>query len=164
MPNLTSDIDSYALTTYPSRISEDVITVKDFDVESKPENIWSTRFWDININDSRRKERKIADVLYNISSLTDNWDEEGSAAIREEVINDATAIVYMMEAAGENLFSIAPGPKGEIMLDYRVNEKSLEIILYPDRKKYVKFSDNEQPIQGKFTYDILPNLISWLNN
>lgn len=164
MPSLTYDINSYTLSTYPELIDEEVQTVKDFKIESRPQNIWSTLFWDFNVYECRRKEPKIADILSSIAELKENWDDEGSPAIDEDVVNSAAAIIYIMETAGENLYSIAPGPRGEIMLDYRLNEKSLEIILYPDQKKYVKFSDKEQPTQGKFTYEILPTLISWLNN
>lgn len=161
MPHL---IDSYDLTTYPDLISDEIQTVREFEINSRPKNIWSIVFEDINIYTCASNESVTDDLLATIGNLKDNWDEEGAQGISKKVLNEASAIIYTMKIAHEDLYSISPGPSGEIMLDYRVGKKSLEIILYPNKRKFVKFSDDEAPTQGEFNDKILPDLIAWLNS
>ncbi len=157
-------IDSYDLETYPNLISDEIQTVREFEMDSRPKNIWSILFEDFNIYTCSTNKLNTDVLLANIGNLKDNWDEEGAQAISKKVLNEATAIIYTMKIVHLDLYSIAPGPSGEIMLDYRVGKKSLEIILYPNKRKFVKFSQDEVPIQGEFNDQIFPELIAWLNS
>ncbi len=103
-------------------------------------------------------------VIENMAALEDNWDEDGAIAPGSEVIQLAKGIAHSMNAVGQDIYNAAPGPKGEIMLDLRSGNKSLELIIYPDKMKFVKFSQSEPPAQGSFTPGLLfTDLIAWLN-
>jgi hypothetical protein len=50
------------------------------------------------------------------------------------------------------------------MLNFRNGDRSMEILIYPDKMKYVKFPTKGTPSQGVFTPDMLfTDLIAWLN-
>ncbi|MBO9660943.1 MAG: hypothetical protein J7527_19125 [Chitinophagaceae bacterium] len=61
--------------------------------------------------------------------FVDNWDEDGAIAPFSEVIQLAKGIVHSTNTAGQKIYSAAPGPKGEIILDLRSGNKSLELII-----------------------------------
>ncbi len=99
-----------------------------------------------------------------MAALEYNWDENGAIPPCSEVIQVAKGILHSMNAVGQEIYNVAPGPKGEIMLDLRSGNKSLEVIIYPDNMKFVKFSTSEPPAQGSFTPGLLfTDLIAWLN-
>ncbi|MCG2612795.1 hypothetical protein LZZ85_00830 [Terrimonas sp. NA20] len=103
-------------------------------------------------------------AIENMAALDDNWDEDDAIAPCSEVIQLAKGIVHSLNAAGQGIYNAVPGPNGEIMLDLRSGNKSLEIIIYPDKMKFVKFSPSEPPAQGYFTPSLLfTDLIAWLN-
>lgn len=102
--------------------------------------------------------------LKSIKRLEDNWDEEGSPAPSADVYRQANYLVKILDSSGQRVYNVAPGPKGEIMVDIRHRERSVEFLFYPNKSKYVKFSGNQKPEQGVYCSDILPELISWVND
>jgi len=114
------------------------------------------------INDFSINER-IIQLLEKFSELTDNWDEDDAKAPSVEVINFAQYLVNVLSKAGHLVFHAAPGPNGEIMLDLRNKEKSLELIIYPHKKVAVKIPAVGTPSQSNFDESDLPQLLQWLN-
>lgn len=107
---------------------------------------------------------KHIETLEKIETLSDNWDQEGSLVPPQKVTSFARAIIYLMNAIGQEMYNIAPGPNGEIMLDFSNNKRSFEILIYPDKMMYVKFPEQGNPIQDSFTPEKLyTDLLSWLN-
>jgi len=107
---------------------------------------------------------RIFGIVDDIATLNDNWDEDGAIAPGSEVIQLAQAMVHSMTAVGQEIYNAAPGAKGEIMLDLRAGNKSLEVIIYRNKMKFVKFSPSEPPTQGSFTPNLLlTDLLAWLN-
>lgn len=104
------------------------------------------------------------ETLVKIEELEDNWDEEGSIAPPINVVQFARAILYLMSAIGQEIYNIAPGPKGEILILFNNDLKSFEVLIYPDKMRYVKFPENGVPLQDSFTPELLyTDLLSWLN-
>ena len=103
-------------------------------------------------------------LLAEIGMLKDNWDEDGALAPSIEVLRRASFMVGYLDGTGQKVYNVAPGPKGEIMVDIRNGDKSLELLFYSDKTKYVKFNGNEKPEQGLFENELLPQLMSWLND
>jgi hypothetical protein len=69
-----------------------------------------------------------------------------------------------METVQQTIYSIAPGPVGEIMLDLRNGYKSVEIIIYPNRIRTVQFEEGKAPHQKDASIDyIITDLLKWLN-
>jgi hypothetical protein len=107
-------------------------------------------------------EREIK-ILDELEKLQDNWDGELAIAPTRMVIIRAKFIVKILQATGQKVFHVAPGPSGEILVDIRNGSKSIELLFYPDKTKFVTYSDIEKPQQGIFESNILPQLLSWLN-
>ena len=109
------------------------------------------------------KEQKIFSLLEDIKSLEDNWDEDGAKKPSRMAIQNSQYLIQLLSKRGIEIYHIAPGPIGEIMIDLR-NERnsSLEILFYENRSKFVKFPIAGNPEQGEFKIEDLPTLIKWL--
>jgi len=107
--------------------------------------------------------RRAIQLLNEFSTLKDNWDGELSKAPAHSALLKAKFIVKFLQATGQQVFHVAPGPRGEIMVDIRNKEKSIELIFYPDKVKYVTFSNSGSPQQGLFESSLFPELLGWLN-
>lgn len=109
--------------------------------------------------------KRILEAIKDLELLTDNWDEMDALKPNEDALSLARVIALYMEAIGQRIFSIAPGPSGEIMLDFRNRNKSFELLFYPNKNRFVKFSEDGQGEQGIFSPEIiLPELLNWLNS
>lgn len=107
---------------------------------------------------------RIHKLLDEYSLLKNNWDDDGALAFDSKVIQRARNLVILLEGYSQRIFHCAPGPNGEIMLDIRnnSNNKSIEILLYPNRSVAVSFPEQGRPIQEDFNIDALPHLLTWL--
>lgn len=102
-------------------------------------------------------------LLTGFSTLKENWDEAGASAPDQQAIGRARNLVQFLSRAGQPVFHIAPGPNGEVMIDIRKGHRSLEVLFYPDKTRYVKFPETGMPEQGDFQIEELSNLLSWVN-
>jgi hypothetical protein len=92
--------------------------------------------------------------------LKANWGCEDALAPSKSAIKKAEKLIQTLDFA---VFQVAPGPNGEIMIDLRENGKSVEILFYPTKSKFVKFPTIGLPTQHKFSDTDLPQILSWLN-
>ena len=99
-----------------------------------------------------------------MEALQDNWDGEGALAPDKSALHIAKNITNMLWRYGQPVFHVAPGPIGEVLVSLRKADKSLELLFYPHRWKYVQFSPHEKPEQGELQFSNFPQLLSWLNN
>ncbi len=133
-------------------------------LDQSSNQVWSILYRQQNVAEGGSLNAVIFRTLSEIVGLEDNWDEQGALAPNNSVIQKSKGLIVFLEAIGQKIFSIAPGPEGEIMIDLRNGSRSLEILIYPDRMKYVKFSASEKPTQGIFSPDLLlSELIAWVN-
>ncbi len=102
-------------------------------------------------------------ILQELSELENNWDEAGALALPIHVISSAREFINMLSGLNIAVYHVAPGPWGEVLVDLRSGDKSVEILFYPDKTRFVKFSPMERASQGNYTAESLPQLISWLN-
>lgn len=102
-------------------------------------------------------------VLENFRLLGDNWDENDAVAPKKNNLEDAIRFVKYLQAIGENVFQVAPGPSGEIMIELRNKEKSIEFLFYPNKTKVVDFTEPSKPKQGPYTQESLQTLLTSLN-
>lgn len=154
-------IDSYLVTGGLSNINTPFQTVSTFNLDQEYPYAWSIIIKSI---EDYGVNKRILDGIKDIELLPDNWDENDAESPNTSALQLARIITLYMDAIGQEIYSIAPGPMGEIMLDFRSRHKSFELIFYKDKNKYVKFPETGQPEQGLFTPEImLPKLITWLN-
>ena len=104
----------------------------------------------------------IKELVKVFSTLKDNWDKDGAKGISAEVVNFTLFLIDTLTEEHLLIFDAAPGHNGEIMLDIRENEKSLELITYPDKKIAVKMSSIGIYSQSNFDESDLPQLLQWL--
>jgi hypothetical protein len=100
--------------------------------------------------------------LNGFKSLRDEWDPEEATAPSEDVIERSKDFASYLQAIGEGIFQVAPGPNGEVLIELRNHEKSVEFLFYPNRTKFVNLT-TDKPSQGLFTIDMLSNLLASLN-
>lgn len=159
MPSLTSSyfVDVPSLDT--SALGLSFYTSKFFDYQKGSTTISSARSPGLN--------NRIFSLIQEYGSLEQNWDEEGALPPGKSVIQQVFYLCSLMEKAGQRIFHVAPGPTGEVMVDLRNTDrkKSIELIFYLSKKPvFVTFSDMEDSTQGSFSFEILPELLEWLNN
>ncbi len=109
---------------------------------------------------------RIFSLLAEYEQLPAGWDEDDAAKPDALALRMAWYISLILEKSGQKVFHVAPGSQGEIMIDLRnmSGERSIEIILYPQRRFiYVTFSPNCSSRQGQFEINLLPELLEWLN-
>lgn len=104
-------------------------------------------------------------LLREYKTLPDNWDGEGAKAPDRLALMHASYLVKVLQAFGQKVFHVSPGPSGEISIDIRNSNKNraLEILFYPDKAKFVLFPESGRPDQGVFELASLQSLIKWLN-
>lgn len=106
---------------------------------------------------------RVIRLLDEFKRLPENWDEDGAKAPSRKAIQLAESLVRSLELTGQKVYHVAPGPLGEIMVDLRENGKSVEILFYPDKVRYVRFSSAGSPEQGEYNPDLLPLILEWLH-
>jgi hypothetical protein len=138
MPN-TAPSDSYAMGAQPS-------------AAAKPAAI--------------ADEVKLLDFLDSLTSLQDDWDGEGSASPNKEAVLGAKQFTVNLfhHFPDSKVEQACPGPMGEIVIELRNGEKSVEFLFYPNKKwKYVSVGGKRLPEQGVFEMKNLSKLITWLH-
>lgn len=154
-------IDNYA-TPIPSFWSDLTSTVM---LEVKKEKRLPTSLTvNYQITDGDAMYNRHQSIISAMEALTDNWDGEGALAPDKSSLQIAKSITHMLWRYGQPVFHIAPGPVGEIMINLRNGDKSLELLFYPNHWKYVRFSPHEKPQQGRLEFSNFSALLSWLNN
>lgn len=102
-------------------------------------------------------------ILNEIQKLPDNWDEEGGIAPSKRTYQRAHNLAVYLQQTGEKIYNVAPGPNGEIMIDLRDKGNSVEILFYPEKKKFVFFPVQGRPVQDEFSLDKLPEILKMLH-
>ena len=106
---------------------------------------------------------RIMELIEEYSELKDNWDENDALAPSASVIDSAKQLISLLEKKGQVMYHSAPGPNGEIMVDIRNQEKSIEIIFYKNRAVSVQIPKIGKPTQKNFEINDLQSLLIWLN-
>jgi hypothetical protein len=96
--------------------------------------------------------------------LTENWDEDDAPAPTALVVSAALRLAVALSVSGQPIYHTSPGPVGEIMINLRNADKSVELLMYPNgRNKFVRISPNVMPQQGLLTPETLRETVQWLN-
>lgn len=97
------------------------------------------------------------------AELEEGWDSYDAQTISDNVITQSVDLIKEIDKLDEDVYFSSPGPNGEIMIQLKKGEKEVEIIQYPDKSKYVTFSNGEFEKQGDLGIHILPEIIEWIN-
>lgn len=94
--------------------------------------------------------------------LENNWDEEGAQVIPPTVIERALEWVKQANQLDYNIYLASPGPNQEILLMLQEGNREIELLLYPDREKYVKFEGTDFIEQGNLGDQEFHRVLKWL--
>jgi hypothetical protein len=103
------------------------------------------------------------DVLESFRMLRQNWDSYGGDAPNNEVIDIAISFIKQLQLRNQPVYQVAPGPDGEIMVELRSGEKSIEFLFYRNRTKYVDFTNPDAPKQAPYSAESLSRLLESLH-
>ncbi len=163
--NLTGSIPStatsikYKLQAVPSTwISNPPIDLNSNSIASGSIQIQAQQF----MPELSQKAKEISYKLFKFGELADNWD--GNAAIRpnrQEIIK-AHNFLSQADAFDLPVFFTAPGPNGEIILEYLSGVKSAEVYFEKDEfSEMILYEGNSQVYNGEI---LLSNLINHFKN
>lgn len=106
---------------------------------------------------------RVLRLLAEFYTLQENWDGDDALAPDTEALKQAESLVRQLQRTGQKVYHVAPGPNGEILVDLRENGKSVEILFYPNKKRYVLFPREGRPIQGEYNASALKIILEWLH-
>jgi len=83
---------------------------------------------------------KIFAKLQSFRQLKENWDGYNAAEPSEHAIRAAVRLVEDLDRAGQKVYFVAPGPNGEIVVEIRRGDRSLEVYIDEQgNREYVVF-------------------------
>lgn len=109
------------------------------------------------------ENEEIINQIKSFQSLKENWDEENAKEIPRKTLLDSINIVEELNNFDINVYLTSPGPNREILLLIKSHKRELEIIIYPNKQKFVKFEDKNFIEQGDFNLEKLFSLVEWVN-
>lgn len=147
--------------------------VSQFEVQGiklvKKNALFATNIFIIDQNDEPLENGKInyefSQTVYNLNFIENDWDGEGAIAPSKNTITKGLSIISLLTEIGQEIHNVDYGVEGEILIDIRNGYKSIEILFYPNRSKYV-FLDTltNYGEQGSFESGTLYTILSKLNN
>jgi hypothetical protein len=110
------------------------------------------------INNTSEKAQEFLRKLSRFSKLPQNWDNEGAAPPEEKIISTASDFISQMDEFELPLYFVAPGPNGEIYLEYRSGNNTAEIFFNEDEnEEMILYKGKEQIYSGEINIDLLIN-------
>ncbi len=115
----------------------------------------------VSVNAISRENEEIINNIKSFQFLNENWDEDNAKKISPISIRRSIDIVKRFDFLNRNVYFAGPGPNEEILLLIKENSKELELLIYPNKLKFVKFENNEFKSQGDFTMEDISELHKW---
>lgn len=81
----------------------------------------------ITLSELSPASKEIVKKLYQFKDLKDNWDGAGAIPPQTEVIENAISFLITMDEIELPAYFVAPGPNGEILLEYKNENHSAEV-------------------------------------
>jgi len=93
--------------------------------------------------------------LYSFKQLKVNWDRNAALVPKEEVIKNAANFLFLLDEYDLPIYFTAPGPNGEIVLEYRNGQNSAEVFFEADNFSEMLYKGDEQIYAGKVEQKLL---------
>lgn len=92
--------------------------------------------------------RQIAKVS-SFANLKENWDSYGAVVPKDIAISNANDFIYQMDSIGLHPYFVAPGKNGEVMIEFKNENRAAEIYFNPDgTNELLLFTNNEVIFEG----------------
>lgn len=96
------------------------------------------------INQPPDEAMNVLAKLLSFRRLQENWDSYGTAKPSERAIRAAMDLVQDLDRAGQNVYFVAPGPNGEVVMELKREDRSLEIYIDQEgNREYVVFEGSQ---------------------
>ncbi|MET2985996.1 hypothetical protein [Aureibaculum conchae] len=94
--------------------------------------------------------------------LEENWDQDGAKKIPSSTIDKSISVLKQFNEFNLNGYLASPGPNEEVLILFKNKLREMELIIYPDKIKFVKFENNKFIDQGNYENFELQNYVRWL--
>lgn len=98
------------------------------------------------------KAKEILRKIYQFKSLAHNWDGMDAIPPNDRVITDAVNFLTAADEFDLPIYFTAPGPNGEIVLEYKIGNKTAEVYFEGDNNsEMILYNDKIQVYSGEVT-------------
>lgn len=102
------------------------------------------------------KAKEVLHKLYSFHKLKPDWDGNGSLVPTEDIIRITSNFLSDMDEYDLPVYFTAPGPNGEIVLEYKNNENTAEIFFENDHStEMLLYKDKNQIYAGEVDKKVL---------
>lgn len=94
--------------------------------------------------------------IYNYKNLSDNWDNNGAVAPTGDLIKKAALFIQSTDESDLPVYFIAPGPNGEIVVEYKNGNCTAEVFFNEDgTEEMLLYSGKLQLHAGNLNFKLL---------
>lgn len=102
--------------------------------------------------------------LKSFRNIGSNWDGYGAEKPSQKGIDKAIKFVEHLGEWEQPVYFVAPGPNGEILVELKNGNRTIEVFFQPDgQREYVMFEGEKAVEENTFAFEIPPYLIDWLH-
>lgn len=96
------------------------------------------------------KAKDLLRRIYKFKELSENWDDNGAVPPSDQIINNAAFFLTTADEFDLPIYFAAPGPNGEIVLEYKSGSKTAEVYFEEkDFSEMILYNGNEQAYVGE---------------
>lgn len=90
------------------------------------------------------KTRKTINKIKSYFQLEKNWDGYGASSLKDKVINNAIEFLRLADEDGIDPYFVAPGPNGEILIEFKNKNLEAEIYFNQDKDNQLLIYDGDE--------------------
>ncbi len=90
--------------------------------------------------------RKAINKIKSYSGLENNWDGYGAVKPTDNTINNAINFLRKADEDGLNVYFVAPGPNGEIVIEFKRDNLEAEVYFNEDNTNQIMVYDRDECI------------------
>jgi hypothetical protein len=107
------------------------------------------------------KAKEFIRKLHTYKNLPENWDSNGAVAPEEQIVLKACLLILSTDDLDLPLYFVAPGPNGEVVVDYKNGINAAEVFLNEDgTEEMILYKGKEQAYAGDIKLQLLVQHLS----
>ncbi len=119
----------------------------------------------INPGEMTAEAMEVLSKINSYLSLKSNWDSYGAVQPGTAAIENASTFVKALDRRRVPVYFTAPGPNGEILVELKNGDKSIELTFEADgTSTYAKFVGDNCVEENSFRDEEASELIQWLGS
>jgi hypothetical protein len=96
------------------------------------------------------------------ATLQQNWDSYDAAVPSDVAINNASDFIYQMDSHGQQPYFVAPGKNGEVLVEYKNENRVAEIYFNPDGTNELLLFANNDVITESNIEESMDQLVAYI--